>query len=125
MVEYFNRYAYIEIALYGKSYISAARDTWRLFKDRGIDALVNDSLVGMTLTWGAYIVGISCSLFGYLYLRYTHPAYNDDGNYTPIVLFFAFIIGVQCCTYYDWIKGWVMTTHADELSGLFLIQHLR
>jgi len=95
-VEFFNRYAYIEIALYGKSYVKAARDTWRLFKDRGIDALINDSLVGMTLTWGAYAVGILSSLFGYLYLRYTHPAYNDGGDYTPIVVFFAFIIGAQC-----------------------------
>ena len=67
LVEYFNRYAYIEIgmstasgrvvcdhllislaALYGKPYIQAAKDTWNLFKDRGIDALVNDSLVGMS-----------------------------------------------------------------------------
>jgi hypothetical protein len=48
LVEWFNRYAYIEIALYGKAYIPAAKDTWRLFKDRGIDALVNDSLVGMS-----------------------------------------------------------------------------
>lgn len=36
----------IEIALYGKPYIAAAKDTWRLMKDRGIDALINDSLVG-------------------------------------------------------------------------------
>jgi len=51
----------------------------------GIDALVNDSLVGMSespvgnsdvfwwysaaLTWGAYVIGLLCSLFGYLYLR--------------------------------------------------------
>ena len=51
-------------ALYGKRYIEAAKDTWRLFKDRGtsflyqfyqllisylgIDAIVNDSLVGMS-----------------------------------------------------------------------------
>lgn len=35
LVEYFNRYAYIEIALYGKPYIEAAKDTWRLFVDRG------------------------------------------------------------------------------------------
>ncbi|EJF65249.1 hypothetical protein DICSQDRAFT_159440 [Dichomitus squalens LYAD-421 SS1] len=94
-VEYFNRYAYIEIALYGKPYIQAAKDTWRLFKDRGIDALVNDSLVGMTLTWGAYVTGLLCSLFGYLYLRYTHPSYNADGQYTAPVLLFAFLIGLQ------------------------------
>ncbi|KAG1731518.1 plasma-membrane choline transporter-domain-containing protein [Suillus paluster] len=96
LVKYFNRYAYIEIALYGKPYIKAAKDTWAMFKDRGIDALVNDSLVGMTLTWGAYIVALLCSLFGYLYLRLTHPAYNSDGQYTAPVVFFSFIIGLQC-----------------------------
>ncbi|KNZ80543.1 Protein PNS1 [Termitomyces sp. J132] len=97
LVEWFNRYAYIEIALYGKPYIAAAKDTWRLFKDRGIDALVNDSLVGMTLTWGAYAVGIICSLFAYLYLRFTSPSYNVDGSYTAPVLLFAFLIGTLCC----------------------------
>ncbi|OJA18624.1 hypothetical protein AZE42_01778 [Rhizopogon vesiculosus] len=69
LVRYFNRYAYIEIALYGKPYLQAAKNTWTMFKDRGIDALVNDSLVGMTLMWGAYVIGLLCSLFGYLYLR--------------------------------------------------------
>jgi hypothetical protein len=34
------------LALYGKAYIPAAKDTWRLMKDRGIDALINDSLIG-------------------------------------------------------------------------------
>ena len=38
----------VRLALYGKPYLSAARDTWRLFLDRGIDALVNDSLVGIS-----------------------------------------------------------------------------
>ncbi|KIJ18726.1 hypothetical protein PAXINDRAFT_167282 [Paxillus involutus ATCC 200175] len=96
LVEYFNRYAYIEIALYGKSYIQAAKDTFRMFKDRGIDALVNDSLVGTTLMFGAYVTGLLCSLFGYLYLRITNPAYNANGQYTAPVLLFAFLIGLQC-----------------------------
>ncbi|QRV96702.1 Plasma-membrane choline transporter [Ceratobasidium sp. AG-Ba] len=96
LVEYFNRYAYIEIALYGKPYIPAAKDTWRLFKDRGIDALINDSLTGMAMTWGAYLVGLLSSLFAYLYLRLTNPAYNTDGQYTAPVLLFAFVIGLQC-----------------------------
>ncbi|CUA76223.1 Protein PNS1 [Cryptococcus neoformans var, neoformans B-3501A] [Rhizoctonia solani] len=96
LVEYFNRYAYIEIALYGKPYIPAAKDTWRLFKDRGIDALINDSLTGIAMTWGAYLVGLLCSLFAYVYLRLTNPAYNVDGQYTAPVLLFAFVIGLQC-----------------------------
>jgi len=96
LVEYFNRYAYIEIALYGKPYITAAKDTWRLLADRGVSAIVNDSLVGMTLTWGGYAVGLLCSLFSYLYLRLTHPSYNAEGNYTAPVVLFAFLIGLQC-----------------------------
>jgi len=96
MVEYFNRYAYIEIALYGKSYIPAAKNTWRLFKDRGIDALINDSLVSMTLTWGAYAIGLLSSLFAYIYIRATAPSYNTDGQYTAPLLLFAFLIGAQC-----------------------------
>lgn len=44
-------------ALYGKPYITAAKDTWRMFKDRGIDALVNDSLVSMST---AVILQVSC-----------------------------------------------------------------
>ncbi|CAE6491284.1 unnamed protein product [Rhizoctonia solani] len=96
LVEYFNRYAYIEIALYGKPYIPAAKDTWRLFKDRGIDALINDSLTGIAMTWGAYLVGLLCSLFAYVYLRLTNPPYNVDGQYTAPVLLFAFVIGLQC-----------------------------
>ena len=41
-------YAYIEIALFGKSYLNGAKDAWRLLKDRGIDALINDSIVGVS-----------------------------------------------------------------------------
>jgi hypothetical protein len=96
LVQWFNRYAYIEIALYGKAYIPAAKDTWKLLIDRGLDALVNDSLVGITMQWGSYIVGIVCSLFAYIYLRYTDPAYNNSGQYTPAVVLFAFLIGAQC-----------------------------
>ncbi|TFK75449.1 DUF580-domain-containing protein [Pluteus cervinus] len=97
LVEYFNRYAYIQIALFGKSYIPAAKDTWRMFKDRGLTVLVNDSLIGMTMIWGAYAVGCLSSLFAYLYLRITAPSYNASGDYTVPVVLFAFLIGLQCC----------------------------
>jgi len=48
----------------------------------------------MTMTWGAYVTGLLCSLFAYLYLRFTDPAYNADGNYTAPVLLFSFFIGL-------------------------------
>ncbi|EIW81912.1 DUF580-domain-containing protein [Coniophora puteana RWD-64-598 SS2] len=96
MVEYFNRYAYIQIALYGKPYVRAAKDTWRMFKDRGIDALVNDSLVNHVIAFGGYCVGLLCALLSYLYLHFDKPSYNSDGSYTAPVMIFGFLIGLMC-----------------------------
>ena len=64
------------------------------------------------------MTGLLCSLFAYLYLRceyiktcmrgifvntasllVTHPDYNADGQYTAPVVLFAFLIGLQSCTY--------------------------
>lgn len=44
-IRFLNRYAFSHIALYGKAYIPAAKDTWQMIKDRGIDALINVSLL--------------------------------------------------------------------------------
>ena len=71
------------------------------------------------MTWGAYIVGMVSSLFGYLYLKCEHsgldcymlceidcvdaadtgPEYNGHGQYTAPVILLAFLIGIQCCMY--------------------------
>lgn len=46
------------------------------------------------MMWGAYINGFLCGLFGYLYLRFTNPAYNVDGQYSAPVILFSFLIGI-------------------------------
>ena len=40
-------------------------------------------------------VGYACALLAYLYVIFTHPAYNKDGGYTPLIVAFAFLIGFQ------------------------------
>ncbi|KAK7427202.1 pH nine-sensitive protein 1 [Neonectria magnoliae] len=94
-VEFLNRYAFCHIALYGKAYFPAAKDTWKMIKDRGIDALVNECLIGPVLSFGAMFIGYVCALLAYLYLLFTDPAYNSDGAYTAVVMAFAFLIGFQ------------------------------
>ncbi|KAI0003522.1 DUF580-domain-containing protein [Xylariaceae sp. FL0662B] len=96
-VQFINRYAFSYIALYGKSYFTAAKDTWTMIKQRGIDALVNECLIGPVLSMGATFVAYATSLLAYLYLVFTHPSYNTDGSYTPVVVAFAFLIGLQIC----------------------------
>ena len=96
-VSFINRYAFSHIALYGKAYIPAAKDTWKMMKDRGIDALVNDCLTGPVLTMGSTFVAYLSALLAYLYLQFTHPSYNSGGNFTAVIMAFAFLIGLQIC----------------------------
>jgi len=94
-VQFINRYAFSYMALYGDSYLRSAKATWRLIKDRGIDALVNECLIGPVLTMGATFVAYACALLAYLYLAFTKPAYNSNGDFTPVVIAYAFLIGLQ------------------------------
>ncbi|KAI0516894.1 duf580 domain-containing protein [Xylaria bambusicola] len=96
-VQFLNRYAFSYIALYGKPYIAAAKDTWNMIKQRGIDALINECLLGPVFSMGATFVGFACALLAHLYLEFTNPSYNTNGAYTPVVDAFAFLIGLQIC----------------------------
>ncbi|KXX76644.1 Protein PNS1 [Madurella mycetomatis] len=96
-IQFLNRYAFSHIALYGKAYIPAAKDTWKMIKDRGIDALINECLIGPVLGMGATFVGYACALLAYVYMVFTRPAYNANGEFTPVVVAFAFLVGLQIC----------------------------
>jgi hypothetical protein len=104
LVQYFNHYAYTQVALYGKvdpiillmqAYIRAARDTWHLFRDRGFDAIINDLLIDNVLTMGSVFVAYATAFLSYLYLKYTAPAYNASGGFNAPVIAFGFLVGLQ------------------------------
>ncbi len=78
-----------EIALYGKAYIPAAKDTWRLFKNRGIDALVNDCLINNIWTFGSIAVGALTSAFAYIYVKAVGPSWADGSNVVAVLLGYA------------------------------------
>jgi hypothetical protein len=48
-MEYFNTYAFVHVAIYGCSYIEAAKRTWALVRECFWKAYFNDCLVGTTL----------------------------------------------------------------------------
>ena len=96
-VTFINRYAFSHIALYGKAYLPAAKDTWHMMKDRGIDALVNDCLTGPVITMGSLFVAYLCTRLSYLYLDFTPPAYTSRRTFTPVIMAYAFLIGLQVC----------------------------
>ncbi|SAM00846.1 hypothetical protein [Absidia glauca] len=93
--EWFNNYAFSGVAIYGKSYIQSAKRTWTLIKDRGVEAIINDNLINNVLFLGGLLVGVLCSLLGYLYLEISRPAFNQQGNMTPVVVMVCFIVGIS------------------------------
>ena len=47
------------------------------------------------MTMGATFVAYACALLAYLYLLFTDPGYNQDGGFTPVIVAYAFLIGLQ------------------------------
>jgi hypothetical protein len=66
-----------------------------MVKDRGIEAMINDNLIGNVLFMGGLLVGVLCGLLGYLYLIIARPVYNSNGGMTPVVVMICFLIGAS------------------------------
>ena len=57
MMQFFNTYAFVHVAIYGCGYVEAARRTWDLIKQCFWAQYFNDALVGTTLTMVAFAAG--------------------------------------------------------------------
>lgn len=95
LVRYFNQYAYIYIALYGKKYVAAAKETFQLLRFKGMDTLINDCFIGTSVQLFSLFVAYVVALFTYIYLRYTNPEYNSDGLYYAPLIAFSFLVAGQ------------------------------
>ncbi|XP_010265211.1 PREDICTED: CTL-like protein DDB_G0274487 [Nelumbo nucifera] len=58
LVRFFNKYAYVQIAVYGKSFNRSARDAWELFQSTGVEALIAYDCSGAVLLMGTILGGL-------------------------------------------------------------------
>ncbi|MBA0731145.1 hypothetical protein Golax_025735, partial [Gossypium laxum] len=58
LVRFFNKYAYVQIAVYGKGFNRSARDAWELFQSTGVEALVAYDCSGAVLLMGTILGGL-------------------------------------------------------------------
>ncbi|XP_011629149.2 CTL-like protein DDB_G0274487 isoform X1 [Amborella trichopoda] len=58
LVRFFNKYAYVQIAVSGKSFNHSARDAWELFQSTGIEALIAYDCSGAVLLMGTTLGGL-------------------------------------------------------------------
>lgn len=61
----------------------------------GALGLTDGIQVDPVLSMASVFVGILCTLIAYIYLISTAPAYNSAGSMTPIIMAFAFLVGLQ------------------------------
>lgn len=71
LVELFNHWAFVYVAIKGLDFKSAARETWQLVKHKGLDALVNMNLTSQASGLG-FMVGAALS--GGLVALVAHPS---------------------------------------------------
>ncbi|TPX75851.1 hypothetical protein CcCBS67573_g02872 [Chytriomyces confervae] len=94
ILDYFNKYAYTEIAIYGKPYCEAGKDVFELFKYKGFDLIINDCLIGYVLAAGSFLTAALCALAGFLFVYLKGglgSAGNSVGVYVGVCLISAFI----------------------------------
>eukprot|EP01083_Nonionella_stella_P023973 66339_1 len=93
-VEFFNKYAYAHVSIYGEAFIPAAKQTWQLLQSKGMDAWINDDLIGFALVCGAMIGGFVCAAVGGLMVKI-----NSDVNdqYISAFALVGFFIGFYLC----------------------------
>lgn len=105
LVEYFNRWAYIYVGLYGFGYCEAGKNVMGLFKDRGWEAIIADDIVGSVLGLVSLVVGLITA--GTAVLTVNQSGWFDDiivafDNSTTQVYVVAgiigFIIGIAICS---------------------------
>jgi len=124
----FNQYAFAQVAIYGKSYCDAARDTWALVKSNGVDAIINDSLISGVLLMGAFLGGAFTAIIGSLFALALIP------SQWYLLGVFAFIIGMSvtmlsmeviesavCTVFVSFaLDSGIMQRNQPELYGQFI-----
>ena len=101
ILESFNRYAFVYVALYGYSFREAGRSVMLLFKSRGFLYVINDTLVHRVLTTNALVIGL---LTGLIAADLALMFVTTDTNMIILAAFVSLFI------------GWFMSTLV--LSGL-------
>ncbi|KAG0005527.1 putative choline transporter, neither null mutation nor overexpression affects choline transport [Modicella reniformis] len=95
LVEFINKYAFAQVAIYGKPYIQAAKDTWTILKDRGVEQIINDNLIGNVWGMAAILGGVLAGLASYVYIRVVDPVFNANDQFTVVIVIMAFVMGLQ------------------------------
>jgi uncharacterized membrane protein len=73
LIQYFNKWSYVYVGLYGYSYREAGEKVMALFTSRGWDAILSDQLVYRVLSLLSFVIGGITGLVSVLVVN-AHPS---------------------------------------------------
>jgi len=93
MLEYFNRWAFVYVGIYGDSFVNSGKAVMALFKNRGWTAIINDNLIQRTLALMAFVVGAMMAGVGALIPVMTGTWLDEIENASWILAGVGFLAG--------------------------------
>jgi hypothetical protein len=95
ILEYFNKWAFIYVGIYGMPYLKAGKSVIELFQNRGWEAIIADDLVGNVLFLISLIVGGVVGGIGLIIEKANSELFEDvGGNAQAVAFFLGFIVGL-------------------------------
>mmetsp|Transcript_11421 Transcript_11421/g.28140 ORF Transcript_11421/g.28140 Transcript_11421/m.28140 type:complete len:386 (-) Transcript_11421:294-1451(-) len=98
ILEYFNKWAFVYVGLYGYGYIEAGKNVFSLFRNRGWEAIIADDLVGNVFFFLSLCVGGICAAIGFAFDEDSPPGWFDDspspGNIGAVCAGLGFVAGL-------------------------------
>lgn len=105
LVEYFNKWAYVYVGLYGFGYCEAGKNVMQLFKDRGWEAIIADDIISTVLGLMGLVVGLITAGFSVLIASQSDmfdefAAFVENGDTIAQIVcgIVGFIIGMFLCS---------------------------
>lgn len=117
IVEYFNKWAFIYVGLYGYGYVDAGKNVITLFKNRGWEAIIADDLVSNVFFLLSLVTGGLVALCGWLVATYT-DFITDAGikaaDEAWVAAVLGFVVGLVLCSV-------LMSTIASSVNAVIVL----
>lgn len=114
-VEYFNRFAYAYVGIYGYGFVTSGRRAFQLFAGKGWSAITNDSLIVNVLFFGKIAVGFLGAAAGWAAVAYGDPQWTINVNNPQTALGLSgFLIGYS-------VTNVIMTVIDGAVATVFIL----
>jgi hypothetical protein len=97
MAQYFNKWAFIFVGIYGLPFAEAGKSVFELFKERGWNLIINDNLVDNVLSLFIVSVGAVTAALAVIFTQIEAGVFEDLEQKELVMGFIGFFIGISMC----------------------------